>query len=229
MDINGIINEVRLAIDEENVSSGARISTALSTSLVEGIRSAAKHALRWLAVNAPVVLLDGSDETSGGAELNPGFVVTSTPVPVNNAVTLPGNFVRVERVRASSWHRAITECILDTSEEYLALSDETATATADRPVAAIVLDNPKRLELWPWSGAESQAELPTVTLTLSCIPTAALTALDTPPLTTKVPIPPKIHMPFIYYTAYLLLLSYKDSSAVAFRDAAITALGLNQK
>lgn len=217
MDITGIINEVRLAIDEENVSSGARISTALSTSLVDGIRSAAKHALRWLAVNAPVVLLDGSDETG-----DPGFIVTSNPVPTGNVVALPDGFVRMARVRAEGWNRAITDCILDTSEEYLALSDETATATADRPVAAIVLDNPKKLELWPYTSG-------TVTMTIACIPSAAISALDSVTLTTKVPIPPKIHMPFIYYTAYLLLLSYKDSVAAAMRDAAITALGLNQK
>lgn len=225
MDINGIINEVRLAIDEENVSSGARISTALSTSLVEGIRSAAKHALRWLAVNAPVVLLDGSDELT-----DTGFIVTSNPETIGNTIELPDEFVRVVRVRVSSWHRAITECILDTSEEYLTLSDETATATADRPVAAIVLDNPKMLELWPYDGStDYYGPNPEVTMTISCIPLESINSLDSPTLTTKVPIPPKIHMPFIYYTAYLLLLSYKDSSAVAFRDAAITALGLNQK
>jgi hypothetical protein len=218
MDISSIISEVRMAIDEEDVGIGAHIDTTLSLSLEVGIRTAAKQALRWLAVNAPAVLLDGSDETT-----DPGFIVTnSNPTISNKAIELPDDFVRVVRVRAQGWHRAITECILDTSEEYLALNDETATATADRPVAAIVLDNPKKLELWPYASGP-------VTVTLSCIPSQSISQLDGASLSAKVPIPPKVHLPFIYYTAYLLLLSYKDSAAAAYRDVALTALGMNQK
>lgn len=219
MDIQSIITEVRMAIDEEDVGIGAHVDTALSYSLEEGVRTSAKQALRWLAMNAPATLLDGSDETGQA----PGFIVTNNnPTVSGKTISLPDDFVRVVRVRANGWKRAATDCILDTSEEYLALGDDTATATADRPVAALVMDNPKKLELWPYTSGS-------VTMTISCIPTYAISQLDKASLSTMVPIPPKAHLPFIYYTAYLLLLSYKDNAAAAYRDVALTALGITQK
>ena len=116
----------------------------------------------------------------------------------------------------------MSECISDTSEEYLALSDRVARATMDRPVAALVEGATKQLELWPFNGGR-------VVLTTQNLPLHSLMQLDSTSLDDEVPIPPKAHSGFIYYTAYLVLLSYKDSAAAAMREAALRSIGATEK
>ena len=222
MKVSDIIHQVMTAIDEEYNTSAVHVGTHLSETMVEAIKAAAAQTLRWLALYAPVEMLDGTDETDmPGFITSPSLTVTPSPTIGNGVVTLPGEFVRLARVKMTGWHRAVSEPIIDSSEEYLALADETATATADRPVAALVLSNPKKLELWPYTQGEMQ-------LDIVCQPQLSLTRLADSNDETHVPIPPKATMAFIYHTAFLLLLSYRDNAAAAFRDVALNSLGINK-
>ena len=217
MTIGAILAEVNLAIDENSIIYGSHLDTTLARSQLSLILSCARHALRYISQNAPLRMLDGSDETT-----DTGMFVDLNDVSVTRngkTLTMPGDFVRLRRLRLDGWHRSVTVPVEEDSDEYLMLSDETATASIDRPVVALVWDSPCRLEMYPSEGNMEGSYVR--------YPVNSLNALSQNPISISdvVPIPPRLHMSFVYFTAYLVKLTHGDPNAEKWREVAIKAWG----
>lgn len=208
MSIDDIISAVRFCIDEE-ATNGASFSNAASgddTRMNNIIKNKIGDALRWVCLYAPAELLGGTDQTGTAT----GILVDDTPTPTavyNNKagkITLSGDFIKLARVRAANWHRAVKEPLREDSDEYLQLLDENgATATADRPQAAIIDKATKELEVWPWASGQS--------VSLTYVASVAPAAIGNP--VTAYAFPPKVKTSIIYYLAFLLLSAYNDPRA----------------
>lgn len=213
MTLEQIFKEVKYAIDEADNNFNAD-NISLARFMVDNRRQIARcaqSAVRWLAHKAPPEMLAGSDEDmSAGVpdimQTNPSDCVLSN----RSSVSLPADFIRLARVRLDGWNRSIQKPIFENSEEYLMVNDVTATATGENPVAALILDNPRKLELWPKGD--------NLSITIIREPKMIINRLKTVTPDTDsviVPIPPAIHEPLVYMTAYLLLAGYRDSGAAA--------------
>lgn len=250
-----IVKAVRWCIDEEagNVSaleeasafdydSGAHTDQGLMNNI---IKNKIGTALRWVCLYAPAEQLSGgsaSSEVSGGSSgtVSGDSVATSssidiikeeTPTPSNQLITLDPAFIRLIRVKGNHWHRAIMgeSLIREDSGEYLQLRDPNgATATVDRPQAALINTKVKKVEVWPanyQSGETSVTDSFTVTYVVA--PSAEdLSALDEQGWeNVEVGVPPMVETSFIYYLAYLLLSAYGDPRAKSMFDIATLNLG----
>ena len=233
MDVEQIIKAVRWCYDEE-AQNGASFSSASAddnTLMNNIIKSKIGDALRWICLYAPAELLDGSDEVS----LDTGILVDaelSDRSTSDNGVeiaegtdclvmTMPATFIKLARVRALNWHRAIIVPISEDSEEYLQLHDTNgATATNDRPQAAIRNKSTRQIELWPLPEGDSFH----VEVTYVADPG---NNYDSSSLSTKVAIPPKGKTAFIYYLAFLTLSAYEDSRAERMLEIAKMNIGRN--
>lgn len=240
MQVGEIIKAVRWCIDEESVNmAGFAAASAFNfdgnvtdTGLMDRIIvSKIADSLRWVCLYAPSELLTGSDtESQSTGLIYEGEVNASRPVtdasagvvngaPVSsNRFVLPSNFIKLIRVRGSSWHRSVSgrSLIMEDSEEYLKLHDSTsAFATEDRPQAAIIEKARKELECWP---AASSFEF-------TCIVSPAAINISQESLTYNVAIPPLAKTSFIYYLAFLLLSAYNDPRAVRMLEIAKMNLG----
>lgn len=223
MSIDDIISAVRFCIDEE-ATNGASFANAASgddTRMNNIIKNKIGDALRWVCLYAPAELLGGSDES-----VATGILVDQSPTPTaaydNKAgkITLSGDFIKLARVRVSDWHRAIRVPLLEDSEEYLQLMDSNgATATADRPQAAIIDKAVKELEVWPWTSGK--------TVSLTYVASVMPVGIDNP--VTAYAFPPKAKTSIIYYLAFLLLSAYNDARAERMLDIAKMNLGLSNK
>lgn len=233
MDVEQIIKAVRWCYDEEahNTASFSSASADDNTLMNNIIKSKIGDALRWICLYAPAEILDGSDEVS----LETGILVDaelSDHTTSDNGVgiiegaeclvmTMPPSFIKLARVREVNWHRAIITPIAEDSEEYLQLHDPNgATATVERPQAAIRNKSTRQIELWPLPEGDSFH----VEVTFVADPG---NSYDTSSPSTKVAIPPKGKTAFIYYLAYLTLSAYEDSRAARMLEIAKMNIGRN--
>ena len=208
MSIDDIISAVRFCIDEE-ATNGASFANAASgddTRMNNIIKNKIGDALRWVCLYAPAELLGGTDQSGTST----GILVDDAPTPTavydNKAgkIVLNGNFIKLARVRVNGWHRAVKVPLQEDSDEYLQLLDTNgATATADRPQAAIIDKATKELEVWPWNSSE--------TVSLTYVASVEPAGIGTP--VTAYAFPPKVKSSIIYYLAYLLLSAYNDARA----------------
>lgn len=235
MTVEQIIAAVRWCFDEEAQNNANFVSaSAGDCSLMNNIiTNKIADAVRWICLYAPADLLGGTDETAGTAEQNKTGILVDMPtsgtlVPTaigtttGGYITLPTDFVKLARVRANDWHRAIKEPISEDSEEYLQLYDSNgATATADRPQAAIIDKATKQLEVWPRGTSVEYTYVASVDE-----PHSFVTGTS-PNQVTHYPLPPRAKSAFIYYLAFLVLTAYGDSRAEAMLAIAKTNLGLS--
>lgn len=237
MTVGKIISAVRWCFDEEamNGASFGYASSNDSTLMDNIIKAKIGYALRWVCLNAPAEMLTGSDSDGDAGivqedTINPSTSTTITDddagvvdgAPVTPEITgqywrfaLPANFLRLVRVRAKGWHRAVSgeALIQEDSDEYLQLHDPTcATATPDRPQAALINMKRKRLEIWPAATSNG------AWVQYTCI--VAPTSITTEPTTETVAIPPLVQSTFIYYLAFLVLSAYDDPRAVRMLEIA---------
>jgi len=232
MTVGNIIKAVRWCIDEEAVNA-ANLADASAYDIDAGvhtdiglmnniIRNKIPAALRWVCLYAPAEQLSGSSSSSGGGSSNAtaiAIIQEDTLTASNNVLTPTETLIRVVRVKSTDWHRAILgdSLIKEDSDEYLQLRDENgATATVDRPQAALVNTKQKEVEVWPGTG---QFVL-TYIKALSASDLGNLNADDTP-----VNIPANVETSFIYYLAYLLCTAYGDARAKSMFDNATLNLG----
>ena len=224
MTVGEIIKAVRFCYDEEALDNANfnNASAQDNTYMDNIIKSKIGDAVRWICLYSPAELLGGSDEVtaSGGSTPAPtGILVdvpesgqTLTPTAISGTtggyIVLEADFIKLARVRVAGWHRAVKVPIAEDSDEYLQLRDDNgATATADRPQAAIIDKATKQLEVWPTG---TSAEYTYV---------AAVDAYHfhytgvTDPLQERYPLPPRVKTAFIYYLAFLVLSAYEDSRA----------------
>lgn len=236
-----IIRAVRLCYDEEAVNASSLVTGlgyADDNALMDNIiKSKIGDALRWVCLYAPADLLAGTDEENGGQEVDTGIMVDaelSEQIAADGGVELvegadclklkmPSNFIRLARVRILGWHKAVKTPISEDSEEYLQLYDTNgATATDDRPVAALIEKSRKEIELWP-SGEEESYRIEVsfiVSTEGSTFTTGSGTSQET-----HYALPPKARTAFIYYLAFLTLSAYEDSRAARMLEIAKMNLG----
>lgn len=234
MTVADIIKAVRWCVDEESNND-----TSLSSVIDEKddaymdnlIRSKIGDAIRWACLVAPagmlaggaasvntlgltqdLVLLKGSSSTSGNSK----YVDYNTTFDIG-VVTMPTsmNFVRCIRVRGEGWYKAVLNPVDEDSEEELAMFDETARGTADRPQAAIMNTTPIKILVQPASK--------TIELTVCTIPDAIASDVSE---STDIAVPQKIRGAVIYYIAFLLMSAYGDSRATNMYSIAAQQLGL---
>ena len=245
MQVVDIIKAVRWCIDEEAVNTtnldgasaydfgGAHTDIGLMNNI---IKSKIGDALRWVCLYAPTDLLGGSDEKTSDdppVEIPTGVLVdvdsaTVTPIPGQTAgsITLASDFIKLARVRVSGWHRAIKDPIGEDSEEYLQLYDANgATATADRPQAALIERSTRKLEVWPWASTNTVS----LTYVSACEPKGLdnqgqETSGDS---ITRYAFPQRAKTAIIYYLAFLVLSAYEDSRAARMLEIAKMNLGRN--
>lgn len=210
MKVVDIIKSVRWCIDEEAVNAtgfadasaydfgGSTTDNGLMNNVIKDKIGAA---IRWACLNAH------SSQLSVGAVLGAVEVVKeeTTQSPTNNALSLGGQFLRLIRVKAANWHKAIMSesLIAEDSEEYVQLRNtDGAEATLERPQAALINTKIKKVEVWPLQNAGD--------VTITYVESPDLSSITD---TTEINIPPAIETSFIYYLAYLLLSAYGDMRA----------------
>ena len=241
MTVQQIYQAVRWCYDEEE-QNGASLATVPDgspsgdTALMNNIiRAHIGDALRWICLYAPAEMLSGSDEstdtgiieevaitpTNPIADTDAGIVDGAPASVTYNRFVLPANFVKLVRVRADGWNRAVAEPIKEDSEEYIQLHDPNgAYATADRPQAAIINKHRKELEVWPGPTSGGKVEFTCIVTPLTVNTAGSIT-------TTSVPVPPLAQSAFIYYLAFLTLSAYQDTRAARMLEIARISLGLS--
>ena len=231
-----IKQRVRFCLDEEAVNL-AQIGVGNNDDAYMDniIADKIPDAVRWCALYAPDGLLRSEKETSG--ETSKGWSVAAEGVfleeracsavyqstPAGHVtITLPDNFGRLVRVRLSKWSKAVRVPVEEDSDEYLMVNADTAKATADRPVAALIRTNPMKLECWP--GEASDASGQSATVTISYISNGSDITITGQ---TGVNIPGQLEPAFIYYLAFLVATAYRDSIASSLLQIAKMHLGLS--
>lgn len=238
LSVGTIISSVRLCIDEEAVNDASFVaaSDGDSSKMNNIIKKRIPDALRWVCLYAPSEYLagggsssssssgsgSGSSSGSGGESGGIDIVVEKTVEAANmneNKVPLDAGFLRLIRVRCDGWHRAVMgESVLrEDSDEYLQLKDAYgATATEDRPQAALIQTKTKAVEVWP-KGKEA-------TVTYIALPKELY---DISEDETDINVPPLVETSFIYYLAYLLLSAWGDGRAKNMLEIATMNLGMS--
>lgn len=248
MKLTDITKSVRLCIDEEAVNDAnfTNASDGDCTRMDAIITDKIGDALRWVCLYAPASLLTGSDEKVNDEPVDTGIVKDIEPTAriidpsrlmAAGIVNLPADFVKLVRVRVNGWHRAIRVPLEEDAEEYLHLYDEHgASATAERPVAALIEKASKQLELWPCGSVKPKAgedgvyELTNASVELTYIASVEASELLQGSGDSKfLPLPPKSTTSFIYYLAFLLLSAYGDERAARMLEIAKMNLGVTQQ
>jgi len=225
MKVEDIVKSVRLCIDEEasNPSSLAGADGDDITKMDSIIKDKIGDALRWVCTNAPSELLSSTSAASASGSVDLIYEETN-PSRSDNVITPAKTMLKVVRVKGSKWHRAILgdSMIKEDSDEYLQLKDSYgATATDDRPQAALINTKQRKVEVWPYDGN-------TFTLTyVKALEDSDISALATG--TTIVNLPVLVETSLVYYLAYLLLSAYGDGRSNRMLEIAIQNLGISDK
>jgi hypothetical protein len=247
MTVEQIIKAVRWCIDEEAVNM-ANLADASAYDFEDGahtdeglmdniIKSKIGDALRWICLYAPADLLGGTDEYVSGTTtpVTTGILVdmpaTGTLVPTPIAGTqagklvMPADFVKLARVRVAGWHRAVKALLAEDSDEYLQLYDTNgATATADRPQAALIEKSTREIEVWP-TGTSVE-----YTYVANIDAEDVIKEKQEGGATVEyVALPPRVKTSFIYYLAFLLLSAYGDARGERMLEIAMQNLNVTIK
>lgn len=226
MTVGEIIKAVRWCIDEEAMNGSSLAYDLIPvgndcTMMDNIIKAKAGDALRWICLYGTAETLSGSDETGADAISVLVDMDNQTPTSITGTsagyITLPSDYLKLGRVRATGWHRAIRQPIMEDSEEYLQLYDENgATATDDRPQAVLIQKASMRLELWPCNGTADYTYIKDPGRSIS----------ESSSDDTKFAIPPAAKSSFIYYLAFLLLSAYGDARAPRMLEIAKLNMGI---
>ena len=224
MTIDELIRQVRYCIDEEafNTSNLDVTTDSDNVMLNNLIKSKIGDAFKWCAMHAPSELLVATSHTDTSKDI----IISTKPTIIISDIghtmgrfNLPDTFLRLVRVRTSDWKRAVTVAIEEDSEEYLCLSDDTAKATTDRPVAAIIRSSPLQMEVYPYNGGNESIDLTYVNDISGNDFSSA----------TDIPVPSRVRNAFIYYIAYLVMCAYDNASmAQIMLNIAKTNLGIDK-
>ena len=212
MTVEEIIKQVRWCIDEE-----PRADRDYEDEYMDNIiKSKIGAALRWCAMYADAVLLNGDNSADSGAGgMTHDYTVTTeasntAPYLKDGYIILPINTIRVTRIKIATWHKGVSSFIGEDSDEYLMQSDDTSKATIDRPVCAIIETTPIKLQPFPTPSANDAIEV-----SLIASPNDEdVIKKDTSGGTEVeyVSVPPKLSTALCYYIAYLLMCAYSDTT-----------------
>lgn len=223
MTVGDIIKAVRWCYDEEQMNSAdfGNASSNDNTLMDNIIKSKIGDAVRWICLYCAPEILGGSDddeEETGimkDAEDDPSAIGQTG----GGTLEMPDDFIRLVRVRAEGWHRAVREPFAEDSDEYLQLYDSNgAAATVDRPQAAIIDKTKKEIEVWPKGSGKVE---------YTYIAQPDITDDDVSSADDVVALPPRAKTAFIYYLAFLVLSAYEDSRAARMLEIAKMNTGRN--
>lgn len=212
MTVEEIIEQVRWCIDEE-----PRVDRDYEDTYMDNIiKSKIGAALRWCAMYADAVLLNGDNSADSGAGgMTHDYTVGTTqsdtePYLQNGFIILPIDTIRVTRVKVSNWHKGVSSFISEDSDEYLMQSDDTSKATHDRPVCAIIETTPIKMQPFPTPSPGATVE---ISLISSPNDDDVIKEKTEGGKTIKyVSVPPKLSSALCYYIAYLLMCAYSDTT-----------------
>lgn len=216
MTVGTIIHQVRWCIDEQT-----RSEDYIDSYMDDLIKSKIRYALRWACYYGdPSLLMDSDEDGSSSGIVESKTLTASDDSLKEGTITLDDSFLKIVRVRVSSWHRGVARLISEDSEEYVMQSDDTAKADANRPVAAYIADCPPKIELYPAPGASDKVYLTVVNSPDMSDDVSTLTIEE------DISVPGKIAAAFIYYLAYLVMCAYNDNRANAMLTIAQQNLGI---
>ena len=196
--VQDIIKDVRIALEENEVSSPfVAIADNDTLSLNAIITQKLVHAVRSVTNDAPSKLLDGGKTFASTIQWE-----TNTIGKGMGYTSLPDDFMRLVIFQMSDWRRPVIDPIQDSDYSYFLQKSKFSgiRGGVDKPVCAITTySSGKVLEFYSCTGG--------VTVTVKVAkyipyPSIANDSID---------ICPKLYIPVIYYTAGLVLTTYKDN------------------
>lgn len=194
-----IIADVKVCFDEIGLNDAKFLTGTDNAEMDTIIASKIGDALRFVGLHADVGYLEPT--------------VIEESVTAENGVVdykLPDDFLRMIYAQLSDWLFAVTEPIFYTEKEYATLKNPITTGYPDNPKVAITAN--KHLELYTTKSSDAK-------LTFGYIGEAK------PNNNNEWPIPEKVYRGFVYYTAGLTLLTYKDAHADALMNQAMMMIG----
>lgn len=217
MSIEEIIKAVRWCIDEESNNTSEITDEKDDLYMDNIIKSKINDALHWIAITAASSPVLSDSEKVGTTTSSTIKVESFDDTRGIGVITMPSDteVINISRVRGNGWFKAVTP-VEDTDDEALMMYDDTAKGTADRPLAAIMRENPICILLQPMPD--------NAVISFVGVPKNVSIASDT----TDVAIPDKLKNAFIYYIAFLLLSAYDDTKASQMYTIALQQLGVNQ-
>lgn len=220
MTVAEIIRQVRWCIDHES-SGDAGIADAGEDAYMDNIiRAKISDAMLWVtrmaadnATLGTVTSVFASDD-NGALSVQPYGDEGDIGI-----ISVPANVVAagISRVRIAGWHKAATP-IPDTADDAVMMFDESARATADRPMAVVMGGNPVRVLVQPYTEGAGSVEVTYV---------GTPGSVDVSDDNAEVTVPPAARNAFLYYIAYLLLTAYGDARAQAMLAVAVQSVGNN--
>lgn len=217
MSIEEIIKAVRWCIDEESNNTSEIADEKDDLYMDNIIKSKINDALHWIAITAASSPVLSDSEKVGTTTSSTIKVESFDDTRGIGVITMPSDteVINISRVRGNGWFKAVTP-VEDTDDEALMMYDDTAKGTADRPLAAIMRENPICILLQPMPDK--------AVISFVGVPKNVSIASDA----TNVAIPDKLKNAFIYYIAFLLLSAYDDTKASQMYTIALQQLGVNQ-
>ena len=217
MSIEKIIKAVRWCIDEESNNTSEIADEKDDLYMDNIIKSKINDALHWIAITAASSPVLSDSEKVGTTTSSTIKVESFDDTRGIGVITMPSDteVINISRVRGNGWFKAVTP-VEDTDDEALMMYDDTAKGTADRPLAAIMRENPICILLQPMPDK--------AVISFVGVPKNVSIASDA----TDVAIPDKLKNAFIYYIAFLLLSAYDDTKASQMYTIALQQLGVNQ-
>lgn len=217
MKVEDIIKQVRWCIDEESNNTSAITDEKDDTYMDNIIKSKINDALHWIAITAASssVFAESKDTSTESSKISVEDYDATKNIGI---ITMDENteIISISRIRGKEWFKAVIP-VEDTDDEALMMFDESAMGTADRPLAAIMRENPISILLQP---KPTEAVVSFVGVQKN---------VDASSESTDVAIPDKLQNAFIYYLAFLLLSAYNDNKATHMYTIALQQLGVNTK
>jgi hypothetical protein len=142
-EVGGIIKDVRVALDENDVLTALIASDSNSLTLDEIIAQKLLHAIRDISLTAPAVMLSDAPPMATGA--------ITWGERTCGSITLPNDFLRLVAFRMSDWQRVVTSPIYESDADYsMQRSKYTGVhGNTIKPVVAIVeAGNWRKLEFY---------------------------------------------------------------------------------
>lgn len=219
--VSDIITAVKTRIDEIATNESGSILGSDDTNLDAIILGVAGDAYRYVCLNCPDELLEGSPADVGALDMTVENRVGEDGHFLVGVVALPSDFLRGVTVRVSSWLRAANDFISEDSPEYTMQWDPYARGTWQRPVAAV-------LESGTSTATEKTMELFTLKSSTDTL-SRFYYVKDAEELddTSSVSISDKLYSGYIYYICYLVLTALRDQSAPQFYRIANELIGNN--
>lgn len=200
--VSQLLSDVKVVLDRNNASPSLSIGEEDALSLDEIITSRIVPSAIYIAVSAPLELIDNSKALTGAITVDDGVGV----------LTLPADFLRLHDFALSNWHGRVT-VIDDKSPLYAQQKSRYGgvRGNAQAPVVALVKHgNLWKLELYSCASSDSIAHGNYI-----AVPSIVNNKIDISTL---------LKDTVVYYTAYLTCLSMGDTDTAARLLAPVQAI-----